>query len=290
MSSTPTTPQLIVNQKALLRFLIPAVLLATTLLAIPVAIGQDFSLFLLINQYLIMLGGGIWLARRAGPGGVRRLFSGLAHWRIGVGNWALAVLAMPVATIGVAMVTGTYVSPDQGWLALATDYLYTTFVYGALLINLAEETFWQGLVQRSLASRHGRSRAALLTAIPFTILHIPIALAGVTSWTQAAIFLGVLLLVAPTMRFVLGEIDLSTGGSLLAVVVFHAAFNASGKLTVVDGLWQYAVGLGVIAALLLIGRVWFRRQPARDQARETGAKNSSVTAPASAHRTSKATG
>ncbi len=64
-----------------------------------------------------------------------------------------------------------------------------------------------------------------------------------------------LLVVAPALRHLLGRTDLSTGGSLLAVGVLHASFNASGSLDVLDGGWQHIVGLAVVAALTLIADV-----------------------------------
>jgi hypothetical protein len=61
-----------------------------------------------------------WLG---GRGAVRRLFAGLTIWRIGIGRWALVLLAMPVLTVGVAAVTGTLHEPAKGWGQVAATYL-----------------------------------------------------------------------------------------------------------------------------------------------------------------------
>jgi uncharacterized protein len=61
-----------------------------------------------------------------------------------------------------------------------------------------------------------------------------------------------LIVVAPVMRYGMGRTDHATGGSLLAVGLMHAAFNASGQLDVVGGDGQHAGGLVLVAALPLL--------------------------------------
>lgn len=222
------------------------------ILAIPAVFGGEDGLFILILVYVVLLGGAIMTARRTGAGGVRRLFSGALHWRIGWRNWAIVAGAIPAATIAVAAVTGTYVSPPDGWLSILGDYLFLTFVFGALIVNIFEETAWQGLVQRNLARRHGVVKAALLTSVPFAAVHLPLSFVGDVTLTEALVASTFLIVVAPVMRYVMGRTDHATGGSLLAVGVMHASFNASGQLGVVDGDWQYAGGLAIVAALLLL--------------------------------------
>ena len=60
------------------------------------------------------------------------------------------------------------------------------------------------------------------------------------------------LVMAPPFRYLLGRTDYATGGSLLAVGVLHASFNASGSLDVLVGGWQHIVGVAVVAAAALL--------------------------------------
>jgi membrane protease YdiL (CAAX protease family) len=85
---------------------------------------------------------------------------------------------MPLITVTIAAAAGTLASPPEGWLTTATDYLVATFLVGTLVINLWEETSWQGLVQRHLTGRFGLARGALLTAVPFAVIHLPMGSAG----------------------------------------------------------------------------------------------------------------
>ena len=93
--------------------------------------------------------------------------------------------------------------------------------------------------------------AALLTAVPFALVHVPLAFAPGWTTTSAAVTIGAVLVFAPFFRYLLGMVYADTG-SLLAVGVLHAAFNASGALGVIDGGWQHIpalIGLTLAVAL-----------------------------------------
>ena len=69
-----------------------------------------------------------------------------------------AMLAVPVLTVVLAAVSGTLERPDGGWASVLGDYLFSTFIFGALLVNLWEETAWSGFMQSRLMARHSCSR------------------------------------------------------------------------------------------------------------------------------------
>lgn len=255
MKDEPQQQAIHLERRVVRRYVTGVVGLGIPIMAIPAVFGTEEAPFILVLVYVVLLGGALLVARRSGPGGVSRLFSGVLHWRIGWRNWAVAVGAVPVATIAVAAATGTYVDPPEGWLAVLGDYLFMTFVFGALVVNIFEETAWQGLVQRNLARRHGLLKAAALTAVPFAAVHLPLGFVGDATAGDALVATAFLIVFAPAMRYVIGRTDHATGGSLLAVGVLHASFNASGQLGVVDGDWQYAAGLAVVAAVLLLADV-----------------------------------
>jgi membrane protease YdiL (CAAX protease family) len=187
---------------------------------------------------------------------VKRLLSGFLRVRIGLGRWLLVLLAMPAITVAVAIVSGTYVSPPEGWAALATTYVVEGLLLLGLTGNMAEEAAWSGFVQSRLMKRHGLVVGSLLTAIPFSLIHLPLAfdehgLWG-TPWTDVALTWAVLIAVAPALRLLIGCLFVDTAGSLLAVGFLHAAFNASGRLSVLDGGWWQNV-VAVIVLTLVVG-------------------------------------
>ncbi len=255
------------DRRTVIRYATAVVALGIVLLAIPVVTDLPVEVSLLLLVYVVYLGGAILVARRTGPGGVRRLFAGVSRWQIGWKNWAVVAGALPVATLTIALVTGTLSAPVDGWPVTVGNYLFLTFVFGALILNIFEETTWQGIVQRNLTRDHGPLRAAMLTAIPFVAVHIPLSFVGDVTMTEALVATALLFLFAPAMRYLMGRTDLATGGSLLAVGVMHASFNASGQLGV-TGEWQPIAGLALVAGLALMAD---RRRAGSGLAPGTGA-------------------
>lgn len=249
MKQRATTPELDLDRSTVIRYVTWVLAMGIPALAVPAVTGLPAEPFLLLLVYGVLLGGAVVAARRSGPGGVRRLFRGALHWRIGWGNWLLAAGVLPVATIAVAMATGTFVASGD-WFAEIGNYLFVTFVFGALILNIFEETAWQGLVQRHLTRSHGPIKAAALTAVPFAAVHLPLGFVGDVTLSGALVATALLLLLAPAMRYLMGAMDAVSGGSLVAVGVMHASFNASGQLGVVDGDWQ------PIGALVAVAGVW----------------------------------
>ncbi|MFE5838601.1 CPBP family intramembrane glutamic endopeptidase [Arthrobacter sp. NPDC056493] len=216
----------------------------------------------ILAELLILLGTAILVTRSAGgKSGVRDLFRQTIRWRVGTGWYIAAVLALPALTVLIAAASGTFRQPADGWAAVAAMYLLNTLVVGALLGNIWEELAWTGVVQSRLMERHGVVAGSLLTAIPFALIHLPLAFgekgfAG-TQWPDVAVAWGVLLVFAPLFRLLVGIAYLGTGQSLLIVALLHASFNASSadKFTVFDGAWQQIAA----ATLLLVVLALLRR-------------------------------
>jgi uncharacterized protein len=108
------------------------------------------------------------------------------------------------------------------------------------------------LVQRHMTRRHGLLKGAVLTAIPFALLHVPLSFIGDVVLSEALLSTAVLFVAAPFLRYLIGRTDQATGGSLLAVGVLHASFNASGAMDVLEGGWQHFAAVVVIALLALL--------------------------------------
>jgi membrane protease YdiL (CAAX protease family) len=188
---------------------------------------------------------------------VRRLFSGITTWRIGVGRWAMILLAMPALTLGVAAATGTLHTPDHGWVGEGLTYLLFLLLI-LLTASLWEETAWSGFVQRRLMDRHGLLVGSLMTAIPFGLIHLPLAFEGNgwagTTWTQALVNWAFLLGALPFLRYLIGVLLVDTRGSVLAAAAMHASFNASGTLSVIPGGWQNVPALIILTAMVVVHR------------------------------------
>jgi uncharacterized protein len=211
--------------------------------------------------FVVLFGGAVLVTAVAdGRAGVGRLLAGLVKWRIGVGRWLLISGALPVLTVIVAWASGTLRPPPEGWLSMSLTYLVPGLVLGALLTNFWEEAAWMGFVQRRFMTRHGLFAAATLTAGPFTLMHVPGTFQN-TPAGQAVVTLVAVALVAPFLRYLLGVVFVDTGGSILAVGMLHASFNAAGQMSAAPGGWESLPALLILVLAVAGHRRWTRRSP-----------------------------
>lgn len=235
------------------------------LLTLAAVLGLPQEPFLLVIVYLGLTGTALVITRWAdGPGAVRKLLGRLLRWRFGVGRWLIILLAMPLLTVGVVAATGTLQQPQDGWVWEAGVYLFSVFIFGALILNLWEELGWTGFLQSRLMERHGLLLGALLTAVPYIALHLPRSFEAGWTWPEAAINIAAVVLVAPFFRYLAGMLYLDTAGSVLAVGLMYAAFNASGSLDLLRGGWQY---IPALIAVTIAMAVWRRHTKRADDTR-----------------------
>src|SRR5206468_8871786 len=114
------------------------------------------------------------------------------------------------------------------------------------------------VVQRRWMERYGLTAGGALTAIPFALIHLPMAFGSGFGVPLPVVLLiwGVLIVTAPILRWLIGVTYLGTGGSILLVGLLHASFNASGQLPVAFGGATFQ-SIGAAAILLVI--VWTYR-------------------------------
>jgi membrane protease YdiL (CAAX protease family) len=206
-----------------------------------------------ILAFGVLFGGAVVVTGLAdGRDGVRRLFSGLVRWRIGVLRWLLVVAALPTLTLGIAAATGSFRAPADGWTGLVVGY-GLGLLTGLLLTSLWEEAGWSGLVQRRLMRGRGLLASACLTAVPFVLVHVPGAFQG-AQVGDAVVNVVAITLLAPVLRYLAGVLLLETGGSVLAVAVLHASFNTSGHLAPAVGGWQLLAALPLLAGAVAVHR------------------------------------
>jgi membrane protease YdiL (CAAX protease family) len=166
-----------------------------------------------------------------GRAGLRALLGRILHWRFGVRYYAFAVLA-PVGLFGLACgieraLTGAW--PDWRLLGQA-DYLPDLGPFGVLALwcatfGLGEETGWRGFALPRLQRTRTAASATLALALLWAGWHLPAFF-----FRDTYVELGVMafplfagMLIFSTMVFT--WLYNSTGGSVLAAILFHAVFN-----------------------------------------------------------------
>jgi membrane protease YdiL (CAAX protease family) len=169
-----------------------------------------------------------------GRSGVKRLFGRYLIWRVS-GWWYVFVLGFfPPIILGAA---GLHVlfggeTPQIGafnmqWWEVLLSFLVQTLIL--MLLN-GEEVVWRGFALPRLYARYNNMViAALLVAIPETLLHAPgffqkddpfISSVGIPSFVLFSVALSI----------IYAWTFFKTKGSVLLVALFHAAQNAWGNL------------------------------------------------------------
>ena len=213
--------------------------------------SEPFALALTV---LVMLPATVWVVSAIeGRRGVRALFARTFRWRFPVGWWAAVLLAVPVTTVAVGAALGRTVDTADLTTTLI-EGLLVGFLVPLVLVNLWEETVWAGFVQTRLEIRHGLLLGAALTAVGFAAIHVPMLFAAELTASSLLGGIGFLLVAAALFRLLAGVVMRGTAGSVLAVAVLHAAWNASsGADSLVDDL--LSGGQPVLVAVLALALV-----------------------------------
>jgi uncharacterized protein len=187
-----------------------------------------------------------------GRPGVLRLVRRMFRWRIGARWWLIVLAGLPTLTMALALLLGDHLTPVDVLPFTITQTL--GFLVNLLLINLWEETGWAGFVQTRLERRHSLPIAAILTAIPFALIHMPLHFIGDFTLESLATALVTLLIVSILVRLLLGVVLRGTRDSILAVAVVHTVFNRSNNDEgLVAGLLEgQAHGLAGLLAVILL--------------------------------------
>jgi len=193
----------------------------------PAAVGLDLEKAAALLMVLLALFPAALIVSglEGGRPAVAALLRRLVTWRVGVGSWALVVLALPAATIGIAALLGDTVrAPTLPMLGKELSGI----AFGLLLVNLWEEASWAGFLQTRLERRYSLYTAAALTAVPFAAIHLPLQLLNGTpsAGALAAHFL-LLSVLGILIRSYLGLVMRGARDSLLAVGLAHTMFNRS---------------------------------------------------------------
>jgi uncharacterized protein len=217
--------------------------------------------------FTALLPAALWVTWASeGRPGLSRMRRRMFAWRIGVGWTFLVLVALPALTLLFAVVLGDDLrSVDVAPLVVAQ---VLGLLVNLVLINLWEETAWSGVVQTRLERRHGLVKAALLTAVPFALVHLPLHFIGTFTIASVTGALVTLLLVCAVVRLMLGVYLRGTRDSILAVAVLHSVFNRSNNdegviAALVEGDGRKLAGLLAVLVLTTGVAVATRRRLGR---------------------------
>jgi membrane protease YdiL (CAAX protease family) len=252
MTTTDTPPPQTADRslRPVLMFAATALPVGWVLLSVPLVVDVPMEPFVLATLFLgLVLPTVVW-TRRDPDASLRQLLRDTL--RLPRPWWLLvpAALVVPTATYSVGALLGHNPQLDSGFvihLALAN------VLSSLLIVNLWEEMAWAGFVQRRLVARVGLAAGAVVTALLFTAIHLPLSLYAADGAGDVAFNVAVMVASGVGLRLVIGAFDTWGQGSILVLGVIHATFNASSELVDADSDWiRYVVtlSLGLLAWML----------------------------------------
>jgi membrane protease YdiL (CAAX protease family) len=159
-----------------------------------------------------------------GRAGVRTLLRRLLVWRVGLGWWAAVVLlsALAIGAVGVSLLVGGE-SPNVTATIPGAVFLFALSIFPGSAGG--EEIGWRGFALPQLQARRSALGASVILGVIWGVWHLPLYLIGTDIRPLGLFVPWVLLCVAVSIIYT--WIYNGTGGSLLMVVLFHAASNVS---------------------------------------------------------------
>jgi len=157
-----------------------------------------------------------------GRAGVRKLLRRLLIWRVGVGWWVAVVLLSTLAlgAVGLSVLFGGD-SPDVTATIPGAVVLFVIFIFPGSAGG--EELGWRGFALPQLQARRSALGASVVLGVAWGVWHLPLYLTGADIRPLSLFAPWVLLTVAASVIYT--WMYNGTRGSLLIVVLFHAASN-----------------------------------------------------------------
>jgi membrane protease YdiL (CAAX protease family) len=157
-----------------------------------------------------------------GRRGIRALLRSMLRWRVGA-RWWVVFLAVPVLFTAIAYALNLLLGAEPPTAAHLGAWTGVPLAFAAALLvpwagGAWEEPGWRGYALPRLVDRLGWKAASLLLGAFAASWHLPLILAGQISWWD--------LLLVVAYNVVIAWLFLSSGRSVLLVMVLHATNNA----------------------------------------------------------------
>lgn len=197
----------------------------------------------------------VFTHRFEGKAETRRLLERIFHWQVGAKWYAFAAFFFAAVKLTVAVLHRVFAGKwpefgDDAWYVMAGAVMISTWV------QAGEEVGWRGYALPQLTDRFGLARASTGLGIVWAVWHLPLFfIPGMSVYGQSfPLYLFQVTAISITMAWLYWR----TGGSLLLVMLFHAAINNTKDIvpSAVPGA-TYAFGLSAsLVAWLTVAFLW----------------------------------
>ncbi len=175
---------------------------------------------------------------------------------------ALSPLALGAAAFAVMYILGKPIPSANSFArfpGLPEHWPLVGVLAVVIVVNgFGEETGWRGFLSERLLPKYGRSRAALWVGLLWSLWHLPLfwLIPSMTAMV-GPILIGWLFALG-CGAFVLAQVYLATGHSILCVALWHAAYNMMVATEIGTGLPAAIVGTGVMVWGAVVAVFWWR--------------------------------
>ena len=167
----------------------------------------------------------LWMTYRSSPSRQQGQFlARLFHWQVPARWYVFAVSYMVVAKLSAAAV---FRITEGTWPAFGSTPLYLLILATALSapVQAGEEIGWRGYALPRLGEAFGFPAASLVLGVIWAIWHLPLFLIANTDSTGQPI--AVFILAVTAVSVAMTWLYLNTNGSLVPLMLMHAAINNS---------------------------------------------------------------
>jgi membrane protease YdiL (CAAX protease family) len=208
------------------------------------------------------------------------LFKRFARWRFGVAWWLAVLAGLPVLTVVSTLILGGSLESIDP-VGLFWDQLRLLLI-NFILVNLWEETAWAGVMQTRLEQRYNIFVAAVLTAIPFGFIHLPLAFLSEITIASVLISLVAYILLGLFLRPLVGVVLRGSRDSLLAAGLMHSVFNRTNNengiaATLLEGDARQLAMLIAVVLLTVLTAVVIRSRLGRQYRAELAERSRTAT-------------
>ena len=209
----------------------------------------------LLGAYGPLLAAFITAGYYGGSGAIGELWSRITRWRIGWKWFMVALFSVPVVYLFALaiqwLISGIWPSMSQlGQVAeLPGVSGLAGWVFWILSFGLGEETGWRGYALPRLQKRYDARKSSLILGLLWAFWHAPVFFYNY----QLALFnvLAFLVGILAGSAFLTSLFN-STGGSVLAVALWHGTYNAA--VSSAPGIVPAVVTAFVIIAVILVSK------------------------------------
>ena len=166
---------------------------------------------------------------RASGGSLRTWVGQMFTWRIGATWWALA-LGVPIMILSLGVLLFVVAGGPIDLTALGSPFIYLfAMAWGTVWGGGQEDLGWRGFMLPILQDSYSALVSSAIVGVTWATWHLPLFLNATTThggWPLSQQLLWMVSILAGSILWT--WMYNSTGGSVLAVAVFHAGINAMG--------------------------------------------------------------